>query len=239
MNKIIATIGSAVMATIWASSSYAIPFSYGEATHDTTEWQELATGPDKHDYGISWTLDGGSTWGQTLDLYVGQTVQFKLNLQDNDIGTHYGNLAKAWVDWEQDGFFDSTDSVAYGLNVLRPYKDAPAASPANHEYISAIYTLTNDNVGDDLWVRALATCSESVVSRDGGSHVAGVSDWDAQWTLDYINNYESRLVSTGHYAQGETEEFKLSVHAVPEPSTMLLLGLGIAGLVVRRRVVVK
>ncbi len=242
MNKILTTICSVVVATFWVSSSYAIPFSYGTATHDTTKWQELATGSGLYDSGISWSLDGGSTWGHTTDLYVGQTLQFKLNMQENEVGTHYANLAKAWVDWDQNGSFEDDESVAYGLHVLRDTNNAPDPADyltGNQEYLSSIYTLTNDNIGDDLWVRALATCSESVVRRDGGSHEIGVSDWDAQWSTDYINNYENRLVSTGHYYQGETEEFRLFVHAVPEPSTVLLLGLGLAGLVTRRRVAVK
>ncbi|MEJ2742566.1 MAG: PEP-CTERM sorting domain-containing protein, partial [Gammaproteobacteria bacterium] len=56
----------------------------------------------------------------------------------------------------------------------------------------------------------------------------------------YKNNYDNFLVAPGenetiNYYQGETEEWKLVVHSVPESSALILFGLGIAGLTVARR----
>ncbi|MCP4268328.1 MAG: hypothetical protein GY777_22595 [Candidatus Brocadiaceae bacterium] len=64
----------------WSVNAFAIPVSYGVATHNTTNWQELddtLNGADT--YGTTWSTDGGSTWGRE-DLYVGQTIQFKFDL---------------------------------------------------------------------------------------------------------------------------------------------------------------
>jgi hypothetical protein len=230
MNKIVATIGSVVLTTLWAASSYAIPVSYGEATHSTTEWQELANEPAGDEYGVSWSLDGGSTWGRTSNVYVGQTIQFKLNMHKDNIGIHYADLIKAWVDWGKDGTFDSTDTVFYGEHLLTSEPELGSyKTPTipDLEYFSSEYTLTNADIGD-VWLRALVTCSHSVTNMYGGS-------WDDQWDPSYTGNYEKLITSTGFYYQGETEEWKLVVNGVPEPSTVLLLGLGIAGLVTGRR----
>lgn len=234
MNKLSQTIAGALLATLWASSSYAIPVSYGVATHSTTSWQELANVPGGDEYGVSWSLDGGTTWGRTSDLYAGQTVQFKINVHKDNVGTHYADLTKAWLDWGQDGTFDAGEAIVYGEHLLtnEPVQGSwQTPTIPDLEYFSAEYTLTNADAGD-LWLRALATCTHSVTDMYGDG-------WYDQWAPEYTNNYENLLVATGHYYQGETEEWKLTVHAVPEPSTILMLGLGIAGLVSGRRKLAK
>ncbi len=93
-----------------STNSYAIPDSYGTAPHKTKKWQELATyDADNNlvdEYGVSWSVDGGDTWGRD-DLMVGQTVSFKYDVHKKNVGTHYVDLLKSCVDWDQDGQFDT------------------------------------------------------------------------------------------------------------------------------------
>jgi len=103
------------------------------ADHATTEWQELGyqTGygenvDDLGDYGVSWRTsgDGGTSWSDWGhdDLYVGQTAQFSFNMHSENVGNHYANILKGWIDWDTDNdatTYTFTESVAYGFKVLR------------------------------------------------------------------------------------------------------------------------
>ncbi|MEJ2417641.1 MAG: hypothetical protein P8Y45_12075 [Exilibacterium sp.] len=228
MKSIYTVIGGLLLGGL-AVNAQAIPLSYGQVTHDTSAWQELANVAKGDEYGVSWTIDGGLTWGRD-ELFVGQTVQFKFNVHKDNVGTHYADLTKAWVDWGQDGSFDAADNIFYAEHLLSSEPVLGSwLTPTipDLEYLSAGYLLTQADVGE-TWLRALATCTHSVTNMYGGS-------WSDQWDPAYVNHYEDLLVPTGHYYQGETEEWKLVVHAVSEPSATLLLGLGMFGLLIAHR----
>lgn len=218
-------------ALLWlcAGSSFALPISYGTATHETTAWQELATytgGVKTDDFGTFWSVDGGLTWGRE-ELFVGQTVQFKFNVHKQNVGTHYADFLKAWIDFDQDGVFDEADTVAYTERALTVTESGNIGSwktpkVPNFSVFSSAILLTKDFVGE-LMLRARVVCSESLVHSIGGS-------WDDQWNPVYKSQYETIFSPTGNYRQGEVEEWVLKVSDVPESSAVLLLGLAMFGL---------
>lgn len=231
MKHLFGVLSVAFVTAGWATDSQAIPVSYGQTTHSTTAWQELANKPAGDEYGVSWSVDGGLNWGRE-DLFVGQTVQFKFNMHKDNAGTHYADLIKAWVDWGQDGTFNSTDKIFYAEHLLSSEPvlgswQTPATPDL--EYLSPKYQLTQANVGE-LWLRALVTCTHSILANYGYG-----ADWNMQWSPQFAQHYDELLAPVGYYYQGETEEWKVVVRSVPEPSSILLLGAGFAGLVAGRR----
>lgn len=223
-----------------SAQSHAIPTSYGTATHKTTKWQELENTAAGDQYGVSWSVDNGLTWGRD-DLFVGQTVKFKFDMHKDNVGTHYADHLGAWLDWGQDGAFDTSDQIAYGEHVISTQKNVVntavesalgtnrSPDTPNITFFSNDFHLTNAHAGE-TWLRALVTCSHSITKAEGSTN-----SWNDQWDSSYTNNYQSLLNPTGYYYQGETEEWKITIAKVSEPSSLLLLGLGLAGVVATRK----
>lgn len=224
-------ITSCVGALLWlcAGASVALPISYGTASHETPVWQELATyagGVKTDSFGTFWSVDGGATWGRD-ELFVGQSVQFKFNVHKQNVGTHYADFLKAWLDLDQDGQFDAIDTIAYlerPLTLTETGNIGSWKTPKVPDFsvVTGAILLTSEHVGE-LMLRARVVCSESLVHSVGGS-------WDDQWRPAYKSQYATIFNPTGNYHQGEVEEWVLKVSEVPESSALILMGLILMGL---------
>ncbi|ARN74281.1 PEP-CTERM sorting domain-containing protein [Oceanicoccus sagamiensis] len=209
------------------------PIPYGEAWHYTAEWQRLGTEYSKEkeavaeddDDGVSWSTDGGLTFGNG-NLVQGQTVTFKFDFTRGTYGRHDYDELKAWVDWNGDYEWSTSeiiaqelwykDTVEWGDTQINrdDYLNGVESDPNAVLYreILATIVVPEDSMGE-LWLRARVVCDESI----------------------YKNNVDGILNPTGFFHQGEAEDYKLTVTSVPEPSSLALLIMGLAISFIQRK----
>ena len=184
--------------------------------HTEDMWQDLAS--------VKWSVDNGTTWGND-ELTVGQTVVFQFVMHKDYKGTHYADLLKAWIDWDDDGF-EASESIIFDKHEVwaTPHVNQYPGDNVEESYtfISSGITLTNALLGDH-WLLARVTCSESLLAGSG-------KPWSYQWDELAKQQYDNLFTSDRALYQGEAELWKITVNPIPEPGTMLLFGTGFIGL---------
>ena len=199
-------------------------------TGDTT-WQDIS--------GIQWSTNNGATWG-TSALVVGQSVEFKITMHKNELGNHYADLLKVWVDFSGDQIYQSNEVVLFGANIANasvtpPWGPGNVVVNQSFDFVSGPTTLTNAMIGDH-YLLARVTCSDTLLSTTLGSTYS----WNQQWstTLATYNSDFSPIAPYGqifdgvHHGQGESEQVKLTVNGnkVPEPGTLALFAVAMVGM---------
>ncbi|HEY8907165.1 MAG TPA: PEP-CTERM sorting domain-containing protein [Rhodoferax sp.] len=195
--------------------------------NDDPTWQDIAS--------IQWSTNNGGTWGNSA-LVVGQSVEFKVTMHKNELGNHYADLLKVWIDTSGEGQFQADEAVLFGAHVdnasVTPWDRPEGNAPGYNQsfvFTSGPVNLTNAMLGDHFLL-ARVTCSESLLTTELGSSYS----WDKQWGPS-LDTYKSYFSPTAHYYQGESELVKLTVNSVPEPGTLALVTVAMLGMGWRRK----
>ena len=194
--------------------------------NDDPTWQDISN--------IQWSTNNGATWGNSA-LVVGQSVEFKITMHKNELGNHYADLLKVWVDFSGDQVFQAGEAVLFGANIANA-SQTPPWGPGNVvvnqsiPFISGPITLTSAMVGDHFLL-ARVTCSDSLLSTTLGASYS----WNDQWNTT-LATYNSDFSPTAHYGQGESELVRLTINnKVPEPGTLVLFAAAMVGMGLSRK----
>jgi hypothetical protein len=234
--------------------------AYGEACHDTNRWQQLGwtgdgklegdsgsssddvnenngwTGEESQnsvdlgDNGVKWKVQNSDgSWPSTFnsgELTAGANVKFEFIVKRSNEGNHIFDQLKSWSDWNGNGIFEDDEVIIdekWQKNHNR--NDVLSANSGNansdlgtnnnaaqwRKYYTQIQVPSNAVIGD-TWMRARVICENSLVAAN-----------------DYT------LSSTGYYHQGEVEDYKVAINQVPEPTTLLVFGSALIGLLLNRK----
>lgn len=215
----------AIAGHVWATVS--------APSHTDTTWQDIAS--------ITWSTDNGATWGNST-IAVGQSVEFKVTMHKTNIGNHYGDFVKVWIDWNGDEKFSNTSEVLLAdyhvANAAARSSDLPERKDGgSYDFFSTAFTVEKSMIGTyDLLARM--TCSESLLDSAG---LGGT--WENQWATTYTKSdsawYKANFSPTASYYQGEAELRKFTVtdatNSVPEPGTVALVAVAMLGMGWRRK----
>ena len=206
----IAMLAGAQFAAAATTNTSAVTLNASENFIGNRSWQDIAS------TSYTWADNNGD--GR---VGVGEEVTFSVNMHKKYDGRHDFDALKFW-------FGDGTDAAtAKWEDWVRVVSDTSKDDSLVNwsKTFSFKHTFQSATTFD---IFASVTCDFDLSDLKDDKNAVTQADWDA-WSKNYHRYNSGR--------QGETEHYKFTVSAVPEPGTyaMMLAGLGLMGTIARRR----